>query len=89
MRILATGKDGKTNGNDDIPLLETIVEEDGQFDETRYTDNRLETPLGPDALHKRLLRLARDARTAEDEQGIIFCSWPSVFSRGSKTEIPT
>ena len=41
-----------------------------QVDESRFTDRLLDTNLGTDALQKRLLQLARDARTAEEEQGI-------------------
>ena len=33
----------------------------------RHLDQVLETPLGPEALARRLLRLAHDARTAEEE----------------------
>ena len=50
----------------DLAGFKGIVE----LDESRYTDLLLETPLGVDALQKRLLQLARDARTAEEEQGI-------------------
>ena len=39
-------------------------------DEARFTDRLLDTTLATDALQKRLLQLARDARTAEEEQGI-------------------
>ena len=42
----------------------------GEVDETRFTDRFLDTTLGTDALQRRLLQLARDARTAEEEQGI-------------------
>ena len=42
----------------------------GEVDESRFTDRLLDTTLGTDALQKRLLQLARDARTAEEEQGI-------------------
>ena len=42
----------------------------GEVDETRFTDRFLDTTLGTDALQKRLLQLAKDARTAEEEQGI-------------------
>ncbi|MXY51903.1 MAG: DUF3320 domain-containing protein [Gammaproteobacteria bacterium] len=42
----------------------------GETDESRFTDRYLDTTLGVDALQKRLLQLARDARTAEEEQGI-------------------
>ncbi|TJZ82896.1 DUF3320 domain-containing protein [Paracoccus hibiscisoli] len=34
------------------------------------TDSQLETPMGPEALARRLLRLSHDARTAEEEQGL-------------------
>lgn len=44
--------------------------QDEEFDESRYTDSVLETPLTPDALQKRLLKLFRDSKTAEEEQGI-------------------
>lgn len=42
----------------------------GEVDESRFTDRYLDTMLGTDALQKRVLQLARDARTAEEEQGI-------------------
>ena len=42
----------------------------GGEDESRFTDRYLDTTLGTDALQKRVLQLARDARTAEEEQGI-------------------
>ena len=41
-----------------------------QVDESRFTDRLLDTNLGTDALQKRLLQLAGDARRAEEEQGI-------------------
>ena len=41
-----------------------------ETDESRFTDRLLDTPLRVDALQKRLLQLARDAKTAEEEQGI-------------------
>lgn len=68
MRFLAQGKDD-TIEDGDTPLLDVIVD-DEPFDEKRYIDNNLETPLSVDAQQKRLLRLARDSRTAEEEQGI-------------------
>lgn len=40
------------------------------FDEQRYTDGHLETRLGPDALQKKLLKIAREAQTAEEESGV-------------------
>ncbi|WP_255573824.1 DUF3320 domain-containing protein [Erythrobacter sp. SCSIO 43205] len=65
MRFLAIGKD---KGDDSEQIRFFDADEDG-FDESRYGDNQLEVKLGPDALQKRLLRLAREARTAEEEQG--------------------
>ena len=53
--------------SDDVIFAEIQNEE---FDEGRYTDSVLETPLTPDALQKRLLKLFRDSKTAEEEQGI-------------------
>ena len=41
-----------------------------EVDPARYTDHLLDTPFGVDALQKRLLQLARDAKTAEEEQGV-------------------
>ncbi|MEO1921319.1 MAG: DUF3320 domain-containing protein [Sphingomonadaceae bacterium] len=67
MRFRALGKDKHEQG--EILLADDTV--DGEtFDENRYTDNLLESPLGPDALAKKLLKIARDARTAEEEQGV-------------------
>ncbi len=67
----------------------------GDFDESRYTDNKLETYLTPDALQKRLLRLAKDAHTAEQEQGINilflalgFLTWYEDKNSGVKREAP-
>ena len=62
----------KPMGDEEIDADELLIFEadEAEFDESRYTDNYLETPLGPDALQKRLLRIARSARTAEEEQGI-------------------
>jgi len=65
MRFLAKGKD-----NEDVDQDILFKEIDEEFDVSRYTDNILETPIGPDALQKRLLRLSRDSRTAEEEQGV-------------------
>lgn len=95
MRFRPTGKGKPKNvDTDDTPLLiESFVEE--EVDESRYIDNWLETPLGPDAQQKRLLRLARDARTAEEEQGINilylaigFLSWFEDKASAVKREAP-
>ena len=66
MKFSGRGKEEDDQAND-IVLYEI---EDEDLDEGRYTDSVLETPLTPDALQKRLLRLSKDARTAEEEQGI-------------------
>ena len=50
----------------DLSLFSGMLE----VDESRFTDHYLDTTLGTDALQKRVLQLARDARTAEEEQGI-------------------
>lgn len=40
------------------------------FEHERYTDAWLETRMGPDTLQKRLLKIAREAQTAEEESGV-------------------
>lgn len=68
MRFKALGQDSLTIESDDINLR---VSDEKLGDLTdRMTDSYLETPLGPDTLSRRLLRLASDAKTAEEEQGI-------------------
>lgn len=68
MRFRPLGKDRHQQGE---ILLGGIVDESKVgADESRYTDNQLDTLLGPDALAKKLLKIARDARTAEEEQGV-------------------
>jgi hypothetical protein len=68
MKFKATGRD--RNAEDDDTHLESLEHSSTEFDQGRYTDGNLETLLGPDAQQKRLLRLALDARTAEEEQGV-------------------
>lgn len=75
--ILSSGKTMRFRalGKDRHHQLEILLASDEEianeaFDEARYTDNQLETMLGPDALAKKLLKISRDARTAEEEQGI-------------------
>lgn len=43
---------------------------ESNFSTDRYVDAQLETRLGPDALAKKLLKIAREAKTAEEEQGV-------------------
>jgi hypothetical protein len=69
MRFKAMGKD--TVGTERESLLAASGEDavtDSSTD--RFSDNFIETPLGPDALARRLLRLASDSKIAEEEQGI-------------------
>ena len=66
MRFAALGQD---RGEDRGQLVLANDSEHG-FDEVHYTDNQLDTRLGPDALQKKLLKLAREAQTAEEESGV-------------------
>ncbi len=71
MVFKAMGADASEEDEDDGETVHFAAEEPSGVEENpRYTDNFLETPLGPEALAKRLLRLALDARTAEEEQGV-------------------
>jgi hypothetical protein len=66
LRFKALGKDRIETG-DEVHLAD---ESDGGIGEDRYTDNYLESRLGPDALQKKLLKLHREAQTAEEESGV-------------------
>ncbi|MFP5390268.1 MAG: DUF3320 domain-containing protein [Gammaproteobacteria bacterium] len=66
MRFLAIGRDADEAG-DTVQLSD--VGEPG-FDPSRHTDAQLETRMGPNALQKRLLNIAREAQTAEEESGV-------------------
>lgn len=66
MRFLAQGRD-KSEDRGEIILANA---ESQKFDEDRNIDDRLETRLGPDALQKKLLKIAREAQTAEEESGV-------------------
>ena len=66
MRFIAKGIEETSDSEDKLTLTDEV---DEVFDVSRYTDLFLETPLTSDALQKRLLKLAKDARTAEEEQG--------------------
>lgn len=66
MRFLALGRD-KDQDVDGL-LLSNIGQD--SLAEDRFTDIQLETRLGPDALAKKLLKIAREAKTAEEEQGV-------------------
>jgi len=66
MRFLAIGPD-KDEDRDEITFGDAPTE---AFDANRYTDAQLETKLGPDALTKKLLKIYREAQTAEEESGV-------------------
>ena len=63
MRFGALGEDENEQDSDEVKLPAIR-------DESKYTDNWLDTPLTTERLEKRLLRLASDARTVEEEQGV-------------------
>ena len=91
MRFLATGRD-KADDSDTPSLADTGG---AAIDAERYADSLLETRLGPDGLQKRLIKLAREARTAEEEQGINilylalgFLTWFEDKASGVKREAP-
>lgn len=67
MRFKAMGKD-KTGDGQNMALA--LPDPELSDESERLTDNFIETPLGPEALARRLLRLAHDAKTAEEEQGL-------------------
>lgn len=92
MRFKAMGEDGFTEGQE---TLRALPEADTPATSNRFTDGFLETPLGPEALARRLLRLATDARTAEEEQGlnilylaIGFLTWRESLSSEVVRESP-
>lgn len=70
MAFAAQGKDKPKKGEENEPqeVFETI-EDDTPFDESRFEDLYLETPLGPDAQHKRLLKLYAEAKSADEDMG--------------------
>ncbi len=69
MRFAATASEEDDEDQDDLVLLLPDYTDDGR-DESRFTDKFLETPLTHNQLQKRLLKLARNARIAEEEQGV-------------------
>jgi hypothetical protein len=90
MRFLGLGHDKAEAG--EIVLAEEHEENVGA---DRSTDNQLETRLGPDALAKRLLKIAREAQTAEEEQGVNilylalgFVTWFEDKNSGVAREAP-
>lgn len=81
--LLKPAEQDDDNAPSDTPLLEFGSTD---FDEARCKDNRLETRMTPDALQKRLLRLARDAQTAEGEQGVAILYLALGFLRWYENE---
>ncbi|MGY4749811.1 DUF3320 domain-containing protein [Pannonibacter sp. Q-1] len=69
MRFKAMGKDKVSTAENDGLQLADYEPEDSVNDD-RLRDDVLETPLGPEGLARRLLRMAKDAKTVEDEQGL-------------------
>ena len=67
MRFRARGEDEVEPEPDDV-----LFELDREVDTSKHRDAYLETELGPQALEKRLLKLYRDSKTAEEEQGANF-----------------
>lgn len=77
MKFWATGTDRRPGDSEaesgeagQLVLLQQGPERDEVTDEARSKDDRLKTKLGPDGQQKRLLKIFRDAKTAEEEQGI-------------------
>jgi hypothetical protein len=66
MRFRALGADRDDSG--ETPSLANPNEEGREA--SHFADGDLETRLGPDALQKKLLKIAREAQTAEEEQGV-------------------
>lgn len=66
MRFAALGQDKA----EDRGQLVLASEGELEVDKGRHADNQLDTRLGPDALQKKLLKIAREAQTAEEESGV-------------------
>ena len=66
LKFKALGRDKIDAASEEVHL--SPVED--EVSEDRFTDNTLETRLGPDGLQKKLLKLHREAQTAEEESGV-------------------
>jgi hypothetical protein len=66
MKFLAIGQD-KDEDRGGVTLPDVGHDD---FDEERFVDAQLETRLGPDALQRKLLKIAGEAQTAEEESGV-------------------
>jgi hypothetical protein len=67
LRFSARGKDKTSDSGEESLALPDPLE---NVDPSRFVDQFLETPLGPDGLQKKLLSIHQQARTAEEEQGV-------------------
>lgn len=90
MRFLALGRD--KSDEDEAVHFDAFEDEPGA---DRFTDVQLETRLGPDALQKKLLKVAREAQTAEEESGVNilylalgFLTWFEDRNSGIEREAP-
>lgn len=73
MRFKPMGKDRRSGEDEEYVQFNLFPDEAEALESAgpeRFTDQFLETPLGPEAQTRRLLRLFSDARTAEEEQGL-------------------
>ncbi|MGQ3074186.1 MAG: DUF3320 domain-containing protein [Ferrovibrionaceae bacterium] len=91
MRFAALGQDRAEDAGQ--PVIADNV--DRGFAQARQADNQLDTRLGPDGLQKKLLRIAREAQTAEEESGVNmlylalgFLTWYEDKSSGLPREAP-
>src|SRR5690606_8206429 len=92
MRFRAMGRD---KAGDEQEMALAVPDPELSDESERLTDNFIETPLGPEALARRLLRLAHDAKTAEEEQGLYilylalgFLRWRETASSETLREAP-
>jgi hypothetical protein len=69
MRFKPLGRDPTAAGEPEDQMHLAAAVEPSTPGEGRLTDGFLETPLGPETLARKLLRIAADAKTAEEEQG--------------------
>jgi len=90
-------KDAELDSDADAEDVETpqleFIQNEGS--ESRFRDYLLDVRMSPDGLQKRLLRLARDAQTAEGEQGVNilylalgFLTWFEDKTSAVKREAP-
>ena len=85
MRFKALGKD-RASSNDDELLL-AAPDKSLEEGSDRYTDQILETPLGPEGLARRLLRVSIAAKTAEEEQGLNILYLALGFLQWKESEV--